>query len=186
MHKSLIIFFMCVIATCFIHVNADAVPSCPTDATNAEQCNIVTGCEWNDPVCTHCVDNYYYDTDKTCKSCPSSHPSSVAGSVNGQSDCYKTCSSGSVTGGTQTATSDKAYYPNDCSYTLTCNMGYYKSDNECKKCPYGSTCAAGAESINNCYFAAGTVFKDSNSNGSDRTYILPANAGLSNSLKNAN
>ena len=185
MLKRVLYYFGVLIVACFVQSDSRAV-TCP-DTTDQATCINVVGCEFNSMGgCAPCTDNKYYDTDKTCKSCPSSHPSSVAGSVNGQSDCYKTCSNTSVTGGTQTATSDKAYYPNDCSYTLTCNTGYYKSDNECKKCPYGSTCAAGAESINNCYFAAGTVFKDSNSNGSDRTYILPANAGLSNSLKNAN
>ncbi len=64
--------------------------------------------------------------------CPSGYRDGSG--VTSQSGCYKTCSDYSVTGGTMVANSSKAYYSNDCSYTLSCSAGYYKSGDSCVLC----------------------------------------------------
>ena len=244
MLKRVVYYFVVFVIACFVQSASRAV-TCP-DTTDQATCTNVTGCEFNSiNGCKPCVAGKYYDTDKTCKTCPSDKPYSAAGSVNGISDCRAAqiaCNTAGLTGcsGTiggnanwddnagaykySTCTcaqsgveidhgmkSQTCYFndagnavTNTCSETTvtSCDAGYYENGGACvqtdvgyysgsgettqKQCPYGSTCAAGAESINNCYFAADTVFKDSNSDVSNRTYILPANAGLSNSLKNAN
>ena len=135
--------FLFIFCLCLINIGANAVPNCPTtNETTQTECEQVAGCEWTLLYgCRHCSENKYYDgATKTCKNCPTSHPNSAVGSTNGISDCYKTCESETITGGSRVPSSDKAYHNTQCTYTITCNttgaencstMGYHRDGNQC-------------------------------------------------------
>lgn len=116
--KFLFIFYLCL--TSF---GANALPDCNKPES---ECVPAPGCEWKGETigCSACDDNYYYEatTDANtgvvtaeCKACPSGYPNSDAGSTNGISDCYKTCT---VTNPQSVLVSDRAYYNNICETTL--------------------------------------------------------------------
>ena len=89
---------------------------------------------------------YSNGSGQACSSCSSfnaSYPSSANGAAN-SSACYKTCSNQSITNGTNIPNSTKAYYPNNCTYSPSCNGGYYLSNGQCVDCGKGYYCVAGS------------------------------------------
>ena len=89
---------------------------------------------------------YSNGNGQACSSCSSfnaSYPSSDNGAAN-SSACYKTCSNQSITNGTNVPNSTKVYYPNSCTYSPSCNGGYYLSNGQCVDCGSGYYCVAGS------------------------------------------
>lgn len=69
-----------------------------------------------------------------------------------------------------TTTPNCTYNNND---NITCNSSYYRDNDTCKKCPYGSTSRSGATSRKNCFFDSGTIIysNDGTISLSDIMYI---------------
>ena len=68
----------------------------------------------------------------------------------GIGSCYKSCSSYSVTNGTNIPNSTTVYYPTNCSYYTSCNGGYYLSGGSCVDCGSGYYCVAGSNKRVSC------------------------------------
>ncbi len=172
--RVLFIFYLCL-----MNIGANAVPNCPTaDGTTQTECEQVVGCEWKLlSGCSYCGTNKYYDSSSTtCKSCPSGHPNSVAGSIGGISDCYKPCETITITGGKRVPSSDKAYYNTQCAYTIQCDndggdcdMGFHPDGDNCvpnvQECNGGN----GFQFYNDGTFS--TCYVSSSSCGSNETLI---------------
>ncbi len=123
--KKLFYAFCCFVCLCAPHLDAVAVPNCPTAAgTTQVQCEAVAGCAWSDfDGCRYCSAGQYYDSStKKCNDCPGAYPNSDQGTTDGISKCYKNCEEILITGGKKTPqTDDKAFHNEECTYSIECN-----------------------------------------------------------------
>ena len=171
-----IIYFFCLICLCIPHFDANAL-TCP-ETNDKDICEATFGCFLSAIGCKECSPGTYFDSSsKTCKSCPSGHPNSVAGSIGGISDCYKLCETKTIQGGKRVPSSDKAYYNTQCAYTTQCenwgaatncsNMGFH---------PYDETCVPNVESCSS------NSFKFYNGTGFSECYVSSSSCGTNERL----
>lgn len=167
-----IIRLFCIIGAICIYWNAIALPDCDKSET---ECLNTPGCRWSADSCNYCSGNDYYDgATKTCKNCPTSHPNSAVGSVNGISDCYKPCETETINGGKRVPSSDKAYHNTQCTYTTQCdndggdcNLGFH---------PNGDNCVSNVTSCDN------NGFKFYNETGFSNCFVPASSCGSNETL----
>jgi len=139
-------------------------PSCPNGYSGAvvaeRECRISSH-TLSDGKCTYplsssstlskCANGEYYDGDSsTCKSCPSSYPSSTKGTNGSINRCYKECSAGQYYDGTSCVACPIGTYKASASTWYYNNHG--EASTSCTACPTGQTTSGtGKTSANDCY-----------------------------------
>jgi hypothetical protein len=163
--KKIIYIIFPLIVYAFAYAGVAHAASCPASPADETACEVVEGCVYSsvagEPVCNECPEDFYYDsttdpntgaiTAASCKPCPNSHPKSAAGTTTGKAACYKTCETINITGGKKLPNADKAYYNNDCSYTIQCDT---TGNETCSKLGYhlntaGNACVSDVSSCGN-------------------------------------
>lgn len=111
------------------------------------------------------------DTMNDCDNCPSGYTASDNGR-DAQADCYKNCPDTTITNGTWESSNagDKAYYNNNCDYTLSCNSGYTPNCNTTGSTPTCATSTADTPSGYTCINSIDCTSEISNAASATKTW----------------